>query len=107
MKYIFLLCAAISLAGCSFTPPPMKYMAADMPKSIPVNNLQKTSYIEVVRHKFGLPFRSPQDVGGMVKDLQNKTNTDVLRNADVRIRIPFCLYIVCYAYDTAFSGASK
>ncbi len=91
------------LEACSVTPSPMKYLAADLPNHI-ITTGQNSEYIEINDHKFGFLYRKPQDVGSMVRKLHKKTNAVVLKNADVRIRIPFCLYFLCYAYDTASAG---
>ena len=106
MKRPIFISALILLSGCSFTPPPMKYMAADMPINVTVSN-QNSEHVEVTKHKFGILYRKPQDVGVMVRELQKKANGEVLRTADVRIRTPSCLKVFCYAYDTAFAGISK
>lgn len=102
MKRIIIMCTLIFLAGCSFTPKPMKYMAVDMPAEVITPN-QKSEYVEVIEHKVGIYYRESQDISLMVTELQNEAQADILRNADVRVRIPFCFF-VCYGYDTAFAG---
>jgi len=103
MKHLIIICTLILLVGCSFTPPPMKYLAADIPKNI-ISTKQQKEYFEVIENKFGFMYRKPQNVEFMVRALQNKANVEILRDADVRIRIPVCLYVLCYAYDTASTG---
>ena len=103
MKHLIIICTLVFLAGCSFTPKPMKYMAVEIPAEVITQN-QKSEYAEVIEHKFGIFYRESQDISLMVTELQNEAQVNILRNADVRVRIPFCFFVICYGYDTAFSG---
>ena len=102
MKRLFLATAVLSLTACSNVPAPLKYVALQMPTK-PINTTPPKAYEEVEDHKIGFWYRKPQNVALMVKELQEKTHTDILRDADVRIRVPLCIEF-CYAYDTASTG---
>jgi len=108
MRHLTFALAGISclVCGCAAAGSGIRFVAADMPNSIAPAYRVK-GIVEVSRTRFGF-HRPPQDIEGMVRDLQQKIGTPVLRNADVNLVTPVCLTpLPCLGTDTATADAAE
>jgi len=104
------LFAGLFLGGCgaATTAKPLRYVAVSMPASV-ARDVAPTSHVEleVTRRTWGGFYRSPQDVAGVVEQLQVKAGVPVLQNADVRLQTAPCYVVVCIGNDLASAGADR
>src|SRR2546426_496300 len=92
--------AAGLLAGCSAGGSPLRYVALDRPTAIPAS-ASAGRLVKVSRTRFNF-YRPPQDVRGMLGDLQQQCGSGVLRSVDVHLHTPFCLTpLPCIGRDQA------
>src|SRR2546426_10736239 len=95
MKRIVIVTMTILLSGCAGSTPtqPLRYVAVDMPKTIAPS--ERSGPFQTTRTRFGILYRSPQDVGAFIRELHEQSHSPVLRDADVHLEIPFCVAVFC------------
>ena len=86
------------------TPSPIRYVALEMPKTMPASG---GPYVEATRGRFGILYRPPQDVEGLIRELNNEARSQVLRDVDVTLMTPYCIVIVCVGGDSASGHGTK
>ena len=100
LSLIIFLCV-----GCAAPPPPrpIPYLAAEKPKGV-----IRTTEGGIVKKEFSRSgfyignynFRPAPDVGLYVKEAAQAANTDILRNADVQLVVPFYFDLFFCGYGT-------
>jgi hypothetical protein len=99
-RALVLFVSANALLGCAAAPPPLRYMAVEVPSSVPAP-LDRPARTIGVAHTRILPnIRLPVDVAEFVRELEDKAGAPVVRNADVNLTTSFCL-LVCVNTDRA------
>ena len=95
------LATTVALAGCAAAPPrPMRFVAVDAPNAISSPPAGAAHKVEVSKTVVLPNIRLPEDVAAFLKELHEKAQTPVLRNADLRLTTSVCLFI-CINTDTA------
>lgn len=96
-------CIAFFLCSCaSVTPQPLSYLALEKPKDI-----IKTKEIKELKEEFsrgGLyflnyNFRPAADIKAYIEQAEKEANTNILRNADIQLNVPFAFDILFFGYN--------
>lgn len=100
-KVVILACAVICLSGCAW-PTPLSYVALNRPTGrIVTTGRQVQNKHPRGGFYFGnAGFRPAPDIGTYIQKAQTDANTDVLRNADVQLQVPFFIDILFFGYNT-------
>ena len=109
MKNIFKIltssaCIAFFLCSCASvsSSPPLAYLALEKPKDI-----IKTKEIKELKEEFsrgGLyflnyNFRPAADIKAYIEQAEKEANTNILRNADIQLNVPFAFDILFFGYN--------
>jgi hypothetical protein len=94
----FFLCSCASVSS----PPPLSYLALEKPKEI-----IKTKEIKELKEEFsrgGLyflnyNFRPAADIKAYIEQAEKKANTNILKNADIQLNVPFAFDILFFGYN--------
>lgn len=111
MKRISLLafCLAALGACAGKVSAPLRYVAVDMPASIPAASTQSASPASerIDAWRVGFSYRPAPEAATLLKTLQQRVQSSVLRDADLVLEVPFCVWgIVCFGVDGAFGKPS-
>lgn len=88
-------------AGCSAARPrTMRYVAVDVPESIPAPLPDGARRVEVAKTRVLPSIRLPRDVAAFLHDLEHEVGSPVLRNADVELTTSVCFFL-CVNTDRA------
>ena len=111
MKRIAILCGCLmTLGACAGkVSAPLRYVAVDMPTSIPAASTSAAppTSERIDEWRVGFSYRPAPQAATLLKTVQQRTKSSVLRDADLVLEVPFCVWgIVCFGVDGAFGKAS-
>mgnify|MGYP006436917263 CR=1 FL=1 len=90
------------MTGCAITEPkPLTYVALEKPKeSIKINDMKANiSHSRGGVYFLNYGFRPAAPLDKYLKAASNKTDTNILNNADVKLNIPFALDILFFGFQ--------
>lgn len=108
-KYNLMAVVLISVlsTGCNRTTGNTRiaYLAVDMPKGpIYTKEFTERKDISSSRVSPGI-YRPPANVMGMLKDASNESSSKILRDVDVIMTTPGCVFpIICFGFDEVRLG---
>lgn len=115
MKYATHMLSALVLAsslcaGCATSKPsPIAYLAVERPKGVIVTTQHDSVEKEFPRGGWYLAnnnFRPAPDLASYVEQTAQQANTQILRNADVQLAVPFAFDILFFGYNHATDTVS-
>ncbi|MFH2043580.1 MAG: hypothetical protein ABIK92_00355 [Pseudomonadota bacterium] len=100
-----LTCIFFVLFICSCTtphPPKLTYLALEKPKEIIKTEQMKNLNKEFSRGGFyfaNYNFRPAADIKKFIEQAEKESNTNILRNADIQLNIPFYFDLLIFGYN--------
>ena len=104
---VLALACGLSFAGCKTLqpPPPIRYLAVTMPKSIP-KVADQAGQQKVTKTRVGFLYRPPLDAAALLKRLHKKSGAAVLKDVKLRLVTPYCYILICVGTDAATGSAA-
>ena len=104
MRYVLpvLMLIVFYCAGCAAPPAPIAYLAAQKPDGVikaEEHTLLKKEFPRGGWYFWNYNFRPAADVASYVDQAGQTAGTSVLRNADVRLEVPFAFDILFFGYN--------
>lgn len=94
---------AFFLIGCASTKPmPLTYLALEKPSKTINTQAHKELEEEFMRGGFyflNFNFRPTADIRTYIEQAEKEANTDILRNADIELNVPFAFDILFFGYN--------
>ncbi|MGJ4752634.1 LIC10260 family lipoprotein [Leptospira kmetyi] len=95
---IILFLCVWTLIGCSSPPKKISYLSLEKPKDkIDTTISRPTNFWKI---RFGIFYLKPVGLHSYLKQAEAESGSPILRNADIRMRAPFCLIplfpILCF-----------